>query len=65
MYNGIDSTGINMQPVKNNKVFLSLYFISFIVVGNIFILRLFVGIVIDKFNRLKDKINGYNLLTAD
>jgi hypothetical protein len=44
---------------------MSLYFISFIVVGNIFILNLFVGIVIDKFNRLKDSMNGYGLMTFD
>lgn len=43
---------------------MSLYFISFIIVGNIFILNLFVGIVIDKFNRLKDKMNGYGLMTS-
>ena len=38
---------------------------SFIIVGNIFILKLFVGIVIDKFNHLKEKIAGYSLLTCD
>jgi len=33
--------------------------------GNIFILKLFVGIVIDKFNRLKDKLCGFLLMTRD
>ena len=38
---------------------------SFIVIGNIFILNLFVGVVIDKFNRLRDKMFGYLLMTRD
>ena len=49
---------------NKNQIF-SLYFISFIIIGNIFILNLFVGIVIDKFNRLKDRMCGYALMTRD
>ena len=44
---------------------MSLYFISFIIIGNIFILNLFVGIVIDKFNLLRDKMRGFALMTKD
>lgn len=65
MYQGIDSNGIDSQPIPNNRQYMSIYFISFIVVGNIFILNLFVGIVIDKFNRLKERMCGYALMTAD
>ena len=62
---GIDSVGIGKQPKYNNKPIISLYFVSFIIIGNIFILNLFVGIVIDKFNRLKDRMCGYALMTRD
>lgn len=65
MYKGIDSVDVGKQPKYNNNQLLSLYFISFIVIGNIFILNLFVGIVIDKFNRLKDRMCGYALMTRD
>jgi voltage-gated cation channel len=65
MYKGIDSVDIGKQPKLNNNMMLSLYFISFIIIGNIFILNLFVGIVIDKFNRLKDRMCGYALMTRD
>ena len=65
MYKGIDTVAIGAQPKYNNNQMLSLYFISFIIIGNIFILNLFVGIVIDKFNRLKDKMCGYALMTRD
>lgn len=65
MYQGVDSNGINNEPVYNNRPFMSLYFISFIIIGNIFILNLFVGIVIDKFNLLRDKMRGYALMNKD
>lgn len=63
MYYGIDSTGLDLQPKKNHNLTNSFFFISFIITGNIFVLNLFVGIVIDKFNRLKDKICGYMMMT--
>mmetsp|Transcript_35371 Transcript_35371/g.54137 ORF Transcript_35371/g.54137 Transcript_35371/m.54137 type:complete len:153 (+) Transcript_35371:3086-3544(+) len=65
MYSAIDSRGVGLQPKRNHNMFMSIFFISFIIVGNIFILNLFVGIVIDKFNRLKDKMCGYLLMTRD
>jgi len=65
MYDGVDSVGVDMQPKKNNSPFMTVYFISFIIIGNIFILNLFVGIVIDKSNRLKDRMRGYALMTND
>ena len=65
MYKGIDASGIDLQPKKNTTPLISIYFISFIIVGNIFILNLFVGIVIDRFNRLKDRMCGFALMTRD
>lgn len=65
MYSAIDSRGIDLQPRRNHNPLVSMFFISFIIIGNIFILNLFVGIVIDKFNRLKDKMNGFALMTKD
>ena len=54
MYAGIDSRGPGLMPKKNNNVAFAIYFILFMIVGNIFLLKLFVGIVFEKFNRLKD-----------
>ena len=65
MYCGIDTAGIEVMQSYNNRPWLSLYFISFIVIGKIFIMNLFVGIVIDKFNRLKEKMCGNAMLTRD
>jgi len=65
MYNAVDSVQLDSQPKENNQLWFSLFFISFMIIGNIFILNLFVGIVIDKFNRLKDKMKGYARMTHD
>ena len=65
MYNGVDSRdSVDLQPNRNYRPAISLYFISFVLIGNLFILNLFVGIVIDKFNRLKDRMCGYSLMTS-
>ena len=54
MYAGIYSRGPGLLPKKNNNVAYAIYFILFMIIGNTFLLKLFVGIVIEKFNRLKD-----------
>jgi len=65
MYSAIDSRELDEQPKRDHNKWMAIVFISFIITGNIFILNLFVGIVIDKFNRLKDKMSGYLLMTRD
>lgn len=64
MWNGIDSTGIDLAPKRDNNLWYALYFISFIIVGNMFLLNLFVGVVIDNFNQMKEKLGGYFWLTS-
>ena len=56
MKDAIDSTGINKQPIKENQMAYYAYFIIFILVGSFFILNLFIGVIIDNFNRLKNKV---------
>ena len=41
----------------------AIYFIGFIIVGHMFILNLFVGVVIDNFNHMKEELGGYILLS--
>jgi hypothetical protein len=65
MYDGIDTRGNGFTLNHNERPYLSLYFVSFIVIGKIFIMNLFVGIVIDKYNRLKEKMKGYSIMTKD
>lgn len=55
MYSGIDSVGKDMQPSPNHNLPLIIYFIAFMIVGSQFMFNLFVGVVIDNFNTIKEK----------
>ena len=58
MYAGIDATDIDMQPIRDHHVGWSVFFIFYMVVGSFFVMNLFVGIVIDNFNNMKNKVGG-------
>ena len=51
MYHGVDSIGIDQQPIKNNNIYWALFFMFFIILGNFLVLNLFVGVVVSTFNR--------------
>lgn len=53
-----DSRGIDLQPKRNanpDLVASIAYFLSFMIVGSQFIINLFAGVVIDNFNKVKEK----------
>jgi hypothetical protein len=58
MYSAIDSTGLYMQPKRDNALSVILFFVLYIVVGSFFVMNLFVGVVIDNFNRMQEEIQG-------
>ena len=64
MNNGVDSNGIDKQPIPRRSPIVAIYFIMFIVVGSFFILNLFVGVVISTFNLEKENLGKNYLLTA-
>lgn len=55
MYNGIDAVGVDMQPKKDKNPIMAMYFVAFMIIGSQFIINLFVGVVIDNFNKIKEK----------
>ena len=55
MWDGIDSVGIEMQPKKNARYWVIIYIVTFMIIGSQFIINLFVGVVIDNFNKIKEK----------
>lgn len=63
MYVGVDSTDIDMQPIRDNRPAWSFFFIAFMIVGSFFMMQLFVGVVIDNFNKMKEKMGNSALLT--
>ena len=63
MFAGIDSVGLYKQPERDNAMYWIAFFVFFIIVGNLFILNLFVGVVISTFNSEKEKLGKDFLLT--
>ena len=47
----------------NNRPYVGLYFVVFIVVGTFFMLNVLVGVVIGNFERVKADMNGLLFLT--
>mmetsp|Transcript_21575 Transcript_21575/g.48094 ORF Transcript_21575/g.48094 Transcript_21575/m.48094 type:complete len:116 (+) Transcript_21575:1342-1689(+) len=42
-----------------------MFFVFWIIVGNFFILNLFVGVIIDNFNMIKEELGGIKLLSSE
>ena len=55
MYMGMDSTAIGEAPKTNASSFFIGYFVLYMIVGSLFIINLFVGVVIDNFNKNKER----------
>lgn len=47
---------MDQQPIKENNLAAYMYFIVFIISGSFFVLNLFIGVIIDNFNHLKQQV---------
>lgn len=65
MYSGIDSRGVDLEPKENANLLLITYFIVFMIIGSQFIINLFVGVVIDNFNTIKEKEELDNMFVTE
>lgn len=65
MFNGMDSKDIDEQPKTNARAYFSLYFIFFMVVGFLFLMNLFVGVIIDNFNKIKEQKEVGGIFVTD
>lgn len=65
MYHGIDTNGIGKQPKKNANIYAIIFFLAFMIVGSQFIINLFVGVVIDNFNLIKEKEELGNMFVTE
>ncbi|XP_047138400.2 probable voltage-dependent N-type calcium channel subunit alpha-1B isoform X2 [Hydra vulgaris] len=52
MHHGIDSTLQGKSPLKNNKIWASVYFVVYIIVFMLFFINVFVGLIILTFQKL-------------
>jgi len=57
--------GEQMQPIQDNQPMYILYFVIFMVFGSQFILNLFVGVIMDNFNKIKEKEEMGSLFVTD
>eukprot|EP00892_Ulva_mutabilis_P001295 jgi/Ulvmu1/11166/UM072_0002.1 len=61
MYAGVDATSAGQQPIQDDSPLNAMYFVAFVVVGSFFVLNLFVGVAIDKFNQMQTEHLGQNI----
>jgi Ca2+-binding EF-hand superfamily protein len=62
MYAMVDARGVDLQPIADHNRGHSMYCIVFVLFGSFFMVNLFVGVVIDNFNRLKSVMGDGQLL---
>lgn len=60
--NMIDSVGQEKQPITNNAVIYKVYAIATQIFMTLLFLNLFIGVVIESFNREKDELSLNKLL---
>lgn len=65
MFLGVDSVGIGYQPIRNNLVYWSMFYVGFVIIGAFFMMNLFAGVVLDAFNSERDKLRGYFYLSLE
>eukprot|EP01064_Diplonema_japonicum_P013517 TRINITY_DN21080_c0_g1_i1.p1 TRINITY_DN21080_c0_g1~~TRINITY_DN21080_c0_g1_i1.p1 ORF type:complete len:1544 (+),score=329.74 TRINITY_DN21080_c0_g1_i1:57-4688(+) len=58
MYMGIDAVSHDVSPQQDNRPFMSLYFMLFVLVGSIYITCLFVSVVLDTYYSEEHKVDG-------
>lgn len=63
MWDSVDAVGIDQMPLVDNHRGYILLFITIIITLCLLFFNLFVGVVIERFNREKDKLSMNHLLT--
>lgn len=48
---------VDEQPIREDNLYMYLYFVFFIIFGSFFTLNLFIGVIIDNFNEQKKKVS--------
>lgn len=56
MYQGVDATDIDLNPKEDNNTAWAFFFMSFMIIGSLFMLNLFVSIVVNTYYVEKDKL---------
>lgn len=63
-----DSTSPNYIRIhfgNENEAIVTLIFVTWIIIGNFLVLNLFVGVIIDNFNVIKEKNSGVSMFRKE
>lgn len=63
MWATVDQNGIHMEPIRNNQPFWILYWILFDMICGFTCINVFIGVVCNSFNRMKEMNEGTYFLT--
>ena len=63
MFSGMDGTDPELAPLRNDSAGSAIFFILWMFIGSFFALNLFVGVIIDNFNRIKAANDGSATMT--
>ncbi|GAX82517.1 hypothetical protein CEUSTIGMA_g9944.t1 [Chlamydomonas eustigma] len=63
MIQAMDITSTDDQPVFNNNIYITFYFIVFIVIGVYFIMNLVIGVAISTFGKMREQLGRSAMLT--
>lgn len=58
MYAAVDATDVDMQPIRDKNVMIVWFFMLFMLVGSYLVMNLFVGVIIDNFNKVINYFEG-------
>ena len=65
MFKGMDAVAPGVAPVRNDSNPVALYFILWIFVGSFFAMNLFVGVIVENFNKISKEEDGSATMTAE
>lgn len=64
MYAAVDATEEDMQPIRDAHVVRVWFFMLFMLIGSYLVMNLFVGVIIDNFNKVSTNTLSLSTLRA-
>ena len=65
LFLAMDTNDVGKAPLINSNPWMSVYIISWIVVSAFFLLNLFVGVVLENFNKIRAQEDGSGLISDE
>eukprot|EP00899_Mesostigma_viride_P019947 jgi/Mesvir1/27954/Mv20161-RA.1 len=65
MYAGVDAVGVDQQPRTDHDTRRVWFFIAFMLIGSFFILKLFIGIIMDNYSQMRERAKKGHLFMTE